>query len=572
MHWFGNWSTARKIVALILVTVFFTGLVGYVGYYYTSHLKQSQEEMYGKHLLPIKWLNAARAQSRAAEALTVQLLLADMDKAREQKMLQEAKMRIEDVMKQIGDFEKVSHDPKVSKETAAVNAMMADYHRERAKALELSLSGKKQEGYAYFMKNASGHIGHINVVLETMAEQAASDAAKINEHSGMQAATSVKATIGITLAAILISLVLGLFIARKIAAPLIDMVAQAQEVAAGNLRERQVNATSRDEVGKLGAAFNTMTQNLRKLVGQVSLSSQQVSTASQALSEGAEQSAQASTQIATAIMGVAEGSARQIEAVTVATRAVAQMSDGIQHTAENAKEVVTLAEKSASMAQSGGKAAEAAVRQMAKIESTVNQSASAVAKLGERSKQIGQIVDTIAGIASQTNLLALNAAIEAARAGEQGRGFSVVAEEVRQLADQSQEATKRIAALIQEVLKETDGAVGSMQNGTQEVRVGTEVVNTAGAAFTEIAEMVRQVSAQVGAITETIRQMAGNSNQIVSAIREIEKISKENAAETQTVSAATQEQSASMQEVAASSHRLLQMAQSLEEAARAFRI
>ena len=99
MHWFENWSTARKIVALILVTVFFTGLVGYVGYYYTSHLKQSQEEMYGKHLLPVKWLNAARAQSRAAEALTVQLLLADMDKAREQKMLEEAKIRIEDVMK-----------------------------------------------------------------------------------------------------------------------------------------------------------------------------------------------------------------------------------------------------------------------------------------------------------------------------------------------------------------------------------------------------------------------------------------------------------------------------------------
>jgi methyl-accepting chemotaxis protein len=572
MRWFYNWSTVRKIVVLMLVTVFFTGLVGYVGYYYTSHLKQSQTEMYEKHLLPVKWLNAARAQSRAAETLTVQLLLVDMDKQKEQRMLAEAKLRIEDVMKQIGDFEKISLDANVSKEMSTIKTMMVEYHRERAKALEISLSGKKQDGYAYFMKNAAGHIAHINAKMENMAETAATDAAKINAHSGMKAADSIKATMVITLAAMLISLGLGIFIARKISAPLIHMVGQAQQVAAGNLRERQAKVASRDEVGKLGEAFQTMTQNLRKLVQQVATSSQQVAESSQALTEGAEQSAQASTQIASAILGVSEGSARQIESVTAATLAVAQMSDGIKQTAEHANEVVCVAEKSASMAQDGGKAAEAAVRQMEKIENTVSQSAIAVSKLGERSKEIGQIVDTIASLASQTNLLALNAAIEAARAGEHGRGFSVVAEEVRQLADQSQEATKRIASLIQEVLAETEGAVRAMKLGTQEVRTGTEVVNLAGQTFSTISSLVHQVSAQVGAISETIRLMAGNSQQIVSSIREIEKISKENAAETQTVSAATEQQSASMEEVAAASHRLMQMAQSLEEATLVFRV
>jgi len=119
-------------------------------------------------------------------------------------------------------------------------------------------------------------------------------------------------------------------------------------------------------------------------------------------------------------------------------------------------------------ANDGGQTIELAIAQMGKIETTVNSSAQVVSKLGERSKEIGQIVATISGIAGQTNLLALNAAIEAARAGEQARGFTVVAEEVRKLAEQSQEATKKIAVLIGEIQGDTDNAVVAMNNGTRE--------------------------------------------------------------------------------------------------------
>jgi methyl-accepting chemotaxis protein len=194
----------------------------------------------------------------------------------------------------------------------------------------------------------------------------------------------------------------------------------------------------------------------------------------------------------------------------------------------------------------------------------VTSSAAIVGKLGERSKDIGQIVQTISSIASQTNLLALNAAIEAARAGEQGRGFAVVAEEVRKLAEQSETAAKQIAGLIQETQQDTDKAVHAMQEGSQEVRVGTEVVNGAGQTFREIAQSIAQVSSQVAAIASAIQHMADSSQEIVAAVQDIDTVTKSTAEQTQTVSAATEEQSAAMEEIASSSAVLAKLAEELQ--------
>jgi methyl-accepting chemotaxis protein len=209
---------------------------------------------------------------------------------------------------------------------------------------------------------------------------------------------------------------------------------------------------------------------------------------------------------------------------------------------------------------------------MAQIEQTVNNSSQVVAKLGERSKEIGQIVDTIAGIAGQTNLLALNAAIEAARAGEQGRGFAVVAEEVRKLAEQSKEAAKQIAQLIGEIQGDTGNAIEAMNEGTREVAIGAEVVTTAGHAFGEIAELVTEVYSQVKEISAAIQQMAGSSQQMLLSVKEIERHSKNAAGEAMTVSAATEEQSASTEEIVSSSQNLAKLAQDLQEAVNKFHV
>lgn len=209
---------------------------------------------------------------------------------------------------------------------------------------------------------------------------------------------------------------------------------------------------------------------------------------------------------------------------------------------------------------------------MGKIEATVNSSAQVVTKLGERSKEIGQIVDTISGIAGQTNLLALNAAIEAARAGEQGRGFAVVAEEVRKLAEQSQEAAMKIAELIGEIQGETDNAVLAMNDGTREVKNGTDVVNTAGGAFREIVDLVSEVSRQVEEISQAMEQMAAGSQQVVISVKTSERLSKRSSNEVQSVSAGAEKQLASMEEIASSSQALAKLAEDLQTSVAGFKL
>ncbi|KYZ78014.1 hypothetical protein AXX12_00265 [Anaerosporomusa subterranea] len=370
---------------------------------------------------------------------------------------------------------------------------------------------------------------------------------------------------------LLIGGVSAVFITRPILASIRQGVSYAEAMAQGIFNQHH-EIKSKDEMGLLLQSLSNASDNLRSLIKQVSNSAELVAASSEELTASAEQSAQAANQVATTITDVAQGAEKQVQAVDTAVAVVEQMSAGIQQVAASANVVTGMADKTAAAAQQGDKAVEAAVSQMGSIEKTVSTSAQVVTKLGERSKEIGQIVDTISGIAGQTNLLALNAAIEAARAGEQGRGFAVVAEEVRKLAEQSQEAAKQIAILISEIQSETDKAVGAMNDGTREVKVGADVVNSAGQAFKEIVLLVNEESGQIKEISAAIQQMASGSQQIVASVRDIDRISQDTAGQTQSVSAATEEQSASMEEIAASSQALAKMAEDLQVAVRKFTV
>lgn len=377
----------------------------------------------------------------------------------------------------------------------------------------------------------------------------------------------------ITIISVLVlATVVILLTANRIAKPLQLLEIAAGRIASGDLSVTNINITSQDELGRLARAFETMVANLRNLVRKIDNSSEMVAASAEELTASADQSSQAANQVATSITDVSRGLEAQLSAANNTSTVVQQMSAGIQQIAANVNELAAQSIQATAKANAGNKSVDEAVQQMASIEQTVTHSADVVVNLGERSKEIGQIVDTISGIAGQTNLLALNAAIEAARAGEQGRGFAVVAEEVRKLAEQSQEAAKKIAVLIGEIQGDTTKAVNAMNEGTREVKRGAEVVNASGQAFLEITTLVTRVSSQISEISSAIDQMSSGSQQIVVSVKSIDDLSQKAAGEAQTVSAATEEQSATMEEIASSSQVLAKLAMELREAVNKFRL
>lgn len=379
-------------------------------------------------------------------------------------------------------------------------------------------------------------------------------------------------TLGVSVLTLILVVSSAIIFLRRMLKPLQSILEKISEISRGNLQIEKIDVSSQDEIGRLATSFNTMLGNLRELIQQVAHSADQVSESSEELTANAVQTAEVANQVAIVIEQVSYGAERQLQTVEDTGNVVGQMSAGIGEVVKHINIVAGSSAKSAQTAQQGSTAVGKAIAQMEKIEETVNRSAKVVTHLGERSKEIGQIVDTIAGIAAQTNLLALNAAIEAARAGEQGRGFAVVADEVRKLAEQSQEAAKQIATLIHEIKVDTASAVVAMDAGTTEVRIGAEVVNHAGQSFTEIYGSINEVSLQINEISVAIQEMTVSGERIVASVHEIDDISKNTAGQSQTVATATAEQSAMMEEIASASYTLAEMAVQLTVAIRKFKV
>ncbi|SFM35608.1 methyl-accepting chemotaxis protein [Pelosinus propionicus] len=376
----------------------------------------------------------------------------------------------------------------------------------------------------------------------------------------------------ISIICLLLAVVAIVFIAKQFVKPILILRDECMLLSQGDLRQRDIEVSSEDEIGQLAKGFRDMRANLHELVTRVHSQSEQLAASSEELTASAEQSAQAANQVAISITGVASGSHDQLSATNETSAVVQEMSASIEQVSATTTGVAEQSNQAAAKAKEGNTAVNKAVMQMKHIEQTVQSSAHAVAELGERSKEIGQIVATISGIAGQTNLLALNAAIEAARAGEQGRGFAVVAEEVRKLAEQSQDATEQISSLIGGIQEDTNKAVKAMDAGNREVKLGAEVVDAAGQAFQEIVLLVTQVSDQMKEISLAIDQMANGSQQIVDSVNRIDTLSKKASEESETVSAATEEQSASMEEIASSSQSLANLATELREAVQKFQV
>ena len=375
----------------------------------------------------------------------------------------------------------------------------------------------------------------------------------------------------ILLLAIGVAIYAAFKVAGGIVNPLKDLIAAADKIAGGDLTNT-IEIKGAAEVTQLADEFNSMTRQLRELIMQTTATAQTVTTASEQLAAAISEVGKASEEVATTVQHVAVGTGEQVELSRKSAQVISSMVDFGADSTKAADTAAAAAESSEHLASQGADQSQSAVMTMSQIQEDVNNTARMIHILGDKSRQIGNIVDTITGLAGQTNLLALNAAIEAARAGEQGRGFAVVADEVRKLAEQSETAAKEIASIIGAIQGETLEAVTAMDRGSRDVTAGVAVVEASGAAFRDIHQSIRDINSQMKNIVELAKHQKAGSEEVEEAVRHIADVAQANAASAEQVAAASQQQNAAVQEIAASAEGLAQMANELRTVVSKFSI
>ena len=369
------------------------------------------------------------------------------------------------------------------------------------------------------------------------------------------------------LAILVIVILCGLasnFFIGKMVGQLEEVVDAVKKIAGGNLRIEDLEVKSKDEIGTLSDNINEMKIRLRNLLTKISECSERVAASSEELTAGAQQTSESINVVAQNMEILTGGTAEQEQTIQTLEERIHDSHNHMNELRTTAEEMKKIAVDNANNAVVGKEKVDAAIIVMKSIAAQVSNSAKVIGELGKRSDQIGQIVETIAGIAGQTNLLALNAAIEAARAGEQGRGFSVVAEEVRKLAEQSGEAAENIAKLISTIQHDTASAVESIEQSNQSVKDGSKSVAETGAAFAEIETQAAKLNANVVGSMKNIAAVDNSNKEIVLAVGHVKEISNRSSDNAGSVSAATQEQSATMQEVADASRILAELANEMQ--------
>ncbi|WP_308548226.1 methyl-accepting chemotaxis protein [uncultured Selenomonas sp.] len=391
--------------------------------------------------------------------------------------------------------------------------------------------------------------------------------------------TSILESLGVIVLLQILMALFSRYIGANIARPIVRTTERLGVMGTGDFRlegeaaaEMQELASRPDELGTMAQAMQEMNEKVRALMRNVAQTAEYLAASSEELTSSAEQAADVSQSIAESIVKVAGACSEQFDDVQTANEHTKKLTQHMQDFEGHLEETGQQVQKTSNVATEGRQGVATAVTGMQSIETNVSHIAELIEGLGENSKQIGEIVDTIAGIAEQTNLLALNAAIEAARAGEHGRGFAVVADEVRKLAEQSQEAASEISERIGRIQSSTQEAVDAMHQGLSEVMDGTKTVQGAGTSFDGIASMVGKAAAASQAMQSSVERLTQSIGRIDAAVEEINTKSRSVADEAQTVSAATEEETASMHEIADASRKLAEQAQNLQNSIAVFKI
>ncbi len=345
-----------------------------------------------------------------------------------------------------------------------------------------------------------------------------------------------------------------------------------QTIAEGDLTVTDLHIKSNDDFGRLASSFNIMKQTLQELIGRIATSSNEAAKASDTLAVNANDTKNSVNAITKSIDEIASGTTMQSKYSSSIVDITYQTANEIKKGTEIATTTETIASEATSVAKIGQQAISEVISHLNILSDSVKKSTMSVQRLGNRSDEIGNIINIISSIAEKTNLLALNAAIEAARAGEEGKGFAVVADEVRKLAEQSKNSSTQISQLIRAIQSETNDTVALMEQNVEIVHKQVERINRGNKAFQKIVHHVQDTELSVEHIKQVFTSLEATSNECLKAVQHISTVINETATSASDVSAAAKKQSKAIVEITESSKNLSHISQQLQQEAHKFTV
>ena len=580
MSWMDNMRVAYKLLILNVVAIIGMIIIGMVGYFAVMQAQEDLNTISQTYLKGIFEIGRCRHAVRYAQ---VQSILAPF--TTDPTLLQQRIDKYNEAVRELD--ESLANYEQIIKDDAQARAQVDAAKREWAKFKEggdkivamrspvgvdlTTLAQFRIQALDFYQNEVMPHAVSTGDAILVIQQKAYDDSDATIKRSDEGIAAAVRNLFLVLGGTFVILLFFSFTITKAVTTPLTNMVKALHLLKDGDFRRTDLlDADRSDEFGTMALAVRDMRQTISKVVQKTSDAASQFAASSEELTASAHQSSQASEQVAQSVTSSAGAVVEQQALINDAMDAINVATHSIETLTKTSDLVAAMVGKAMDEANAGTEAVEASVNQIISVEKIVNDSALTVDKLGKRSQEIGQIVEAISGIAEQTNLLALNAAIEAARAGEHGRGFAVVSEEVRKLAEESQEAAQKIGTLIGEIQAETTNAVDSMQKGNAAVRAGTESVERLRDTFDSIKDASSKVESEAKNMVRELKAVESATFKIRDCNdKTLEKgmgVSKE----MESVSAAAQQQSASSEEISSAADELARLAQDLQNSLQMF--
>lgn len=544
MQFFMDLSTRAKLLFGFGLLVLLMATVSALAYRDTESLKASQQALFRDDLaVAFDLMSMRNAINRERVAL---LSLAVADAPEQPKLLQQLELEAHEITaiadrlsRQAGSdsafSQKQAHLLEARQEFAAVR------DRDVLPALK---AGKRSDATAQIIGPLQDKFQILRDIADQAGEQQLAEAEKRMRDAEALADKAQATLVVANLVAIVLGALLVFWLDRLIATPLKQATMVAQQIATGDLTVSVPAPDRRDEVGQLVRALAAMVDAWKQMMKETNSG---IVTLSAAASE-----------ILASTMQASAGATESAAAVSETTATVEEVKQTALLASQKARLVSDAAQKAAQTAETGRRAVEGGIEGMASVQDQMESIADTIVRLSERSQAIAEIIATVGGLAEQSNLLAVNAAIEAAKAGEQGKGFAVVAKEVKDLADQSRQATRQVRLILGDIQKAISAAVMTTEQGSRTVASGVEQTTEAGNAIRILSESIADAAQAAVQIAASSQQQLAGMDQVALAMENIKQVSAENAA--------------GAKQSEASAHNLNELGQKLRQVSERFRL